>query len=139
MESHRVWNSGRNDKSRWESKFPTEAVHSDREAAFKAGRKRVWMREKACKIVKTEDVHLNSDLLKYWTTAPARSIRLLTIDPASSDSPKADENVVMTIAVPEWMFTSCATTRLGNTMPDEAACVLLPTCERLRTVIESRR
>lgn len=110
-----------NDKSRWESKFPTAAVHVDREAAFKAGRKRVWMREKACKIVKTEDVHLNSDLLKYWTQIPAKSVRLLIIDPASSDSTRADDNVVMTIAISGMDVYVLRYNATKNTMPDEAA------------------
>lgn len=110
-----------NEKSRWEDKFPTATVIQDREDNIRAGRKRLWTREKMCKIVKTEDVALNSELFMYWETIPQGLTRVIAIDPASSDSKRADENVVMTAgAMGSDLYILAYKTSKG-TMPDECA------------------
>lgn len=88
-----------NGQSRWEAKFPTADILKDQESAILQGRKRMWMREKMCKVVKSEDVTLNSDLLQYWEVLPAGLINFISIDPASSKKKKADDNVVMCTGV----------------------------------------
>ena len=52
--------------------------------------------KKMCKIVKRKTFALNSELFMYWETIPQGLTRVIAIDPASSDSKRADENVVMT-------------------------------------------
>lgn len=86
-------------ESRWPEKFPTADIIVDRDSAILQGRKRMWMREKMCKVIKSEDVTLNSDLLKYWKVKPEGTINFISIDPASSNKKKADDNVVMCIGV----------------------------------------
>lgn len=88
-----------NGQSRWEAKFPTAKVLEDQESAILQGRKRMWMREKMCKVIKSEEVTLNSDLLQIWTEIPDDLLKFISIDPASSDKKKADDNVVMCIGV----------------------------------------
>jgi len=109
------------DKSTWEAKFPTATVQKERTDAIQAGRKKVWYREKMCLVLRTEEVLLNSDLLKFWTKLPAKSKRFLAIDPASASSPRADSNVVMTICIdgPDVYVARYNATK--GTMPDECA------------------
>lgn len=110
-----------NGKSRWEEKFPTEAVYVEREEAFRMGRKRLWMREKMCTIVKTDDLLLNSELCQYYTEPPPGLIKFIGIDPASADSKRADENVVLCIGVRGADVYVMGYRAAKNVMPDRAA------------------
>lgn len=86
-------------ESRWPDKFPTEMILAEQRSAQLLGRKRLWEREKMCRIVKSEEVVFNTDLLQYWETLPAGLMKFMAIDPASSKKKKADDNVVMCIGV----------------------------------------
>ncbi len=108
-------------ESIWPDRFPTAAVVAERDNAFLRGRKKIWMREKACRIVKTTDKALNSDLLKYWTEVPSGLIRFLAIDPASSDKKKADQNVVATIGIKGSNVYVLKYDATQGTMPDQCA------------------
>jgi hypothetical protein len=98
-----LWNGKRfgifdeNGKSRWEARWPTETMKREKEAAIKAGRYSIWMREKECKVVKAEHKTFDTANLKFWDVLP-EGIRVEgAIDPASSDSKNADDNVVGTV------------------------------------------
>lgn len=88
-------------KSRWESRWPTETVLAEKQAAIARGQLSLWMREKECRVVSSEGRPLNIDNLRYWDALegglPAMVTRVITIDPASSDSKKADDQVVMVV------------------------------------------
>jgi hypothetical protein len=60
----------------------------------KMGRYSIWMREKECKIVQSEHKTFNTANLRYWDLLPDGLTIQGAIDPASSDSKKADKNVV---------------------------------------------
>lgn len=85
------------------------------------GRKRLWMREKECKVVKSEDITLNTELLQYWKEIPPGLIKFITIDPASSDKKNADDNVTLCIGVrgPDVYVLGYQATK--GTMPDQCA------------------
>ena len=86
-------------ESRWPERYPTKELRLAKEAAAKVGRIAIWMREKECKVISEELSSFRQDNLKYWDTLPERSTYIIAIDPASSDSPEADDNVVAVLAL----------------------------------------
>lgn len=84
-------------KSRWEQRFPTEQLKKDKESAMLRRQYALWMREMECQIVAGEDTHIDTSRLQYWDVLPDGMVVVISIDPASSDSPNADFNVVMAV------------------------------------------
>lgn len=80
--------------SRWESRYPTEELKKAKEDYVRTGRLAVWMREKECKIIAAELASFRADYLNFWDVLPDRMTYVISIDPASSDSKDADDNVV---------------------------------------------
>lgn len=97
------WNGKRfgildkNNKSIWESRWPTEVVLREKQAAIARGQYAIWMREKECTIAGENGKTFDVNKLKYWEFLPPLGLRIISIDPASSDSKKADDNVVMCV------------------------------------------
>jgi hypothetical protein len=87
-----------NDESRWPERYPTAEVLAQKENAIKVGQLSIWMKEKACKIISTELASFKAENLKHWETLPERCTYVIAIDPASSDSDEADDNVVAVLA-----------------------------------------
>lgn len=81
-------------KSRWEARWPTATMKMEKEAAIKAGRYSVWMREKECLIVASEHKTFDITNLQFWDILPDAMTVEGAIDPASSESATADDNVV---------------------------------------------
>lgn len=105
--------------SRWEARWPTEQMKKDKENATKMGRYSLWMKEKECKVVRSEQKTFNKDMLKYWDLLPLQGQTVLSIDPASSDSPTADDTCVMTIRLFEGNIYVCAYSAEQGSMPDK--------------------
>lgn len=108
-------------KSAWEARYPTEQVLAAKTAATRKGRYRLWMREKECRIVSGEEKCINIERLQYWDVYPEDVIKVITIDPASSDSKKADQNIVMCVAQRGIDIFVLAYYASKGTMPDECA------------------
>lgn len=83
-----------NGESRWPERYPTEELRKAKEDYIRTGRTAVWMREKECKIVAEELASFRVDNLNFWDVLPDRAVFVIAIDPASSDSKDADDNVV---------------------------------------------
>lgn len=84
-------------KSVWEKRYPTRQLLIEKSAAIRRGDFSGWMREKECTIVKSEFATFDVGNLKLWTELPKVRHGVITaIDPASSESTKADQNVVLT-------------------------------------------
>lgn len=83
-----------NGRSRWEARWPTELMKAEKTNETKMGRYSIWMREKECKIVQAEHKTFDTANLRYWDVLPENMIIVGAIDPASSDSKDADDNVV---------------------------------------------
>lgn len=126
-----------NGQSRWPEKFSTESIIADRESAFLQGRKRLWMREKMCKIVKSEEIALNTDLLRYYEEAPTGLIHFISIDPASSAKKKADENVVLTIGIKGADVYVRGYRNSRGTMPDRCAANFFDAALRFAPVLRA--
>ncbi len=88
-------------KSRWESRWPTETMLKEKEGFIARGQYALWMREKECKVVGSGQKPFDVSRLKIYEAGmhPKGMIKIISIDPASSDSKTADDNVVMCIGV----------------------------------------
>lgn len=84
-------------QSRWEARLPTEQLKKDKESAILRRQYQLWMREMECQIVAGEDTVFDVTRLQYWTVLPEDMTVVLAIDPASSDKPDADFNVVIAV------------------------------------------
>lgn len=87
-----------NGESRWPDRYPTADLLRQKEAAIKVGRLPIWMREKECKVISEELASFREANLLFWETLPERPTYVISIDPASSDSKDADDNVVAVLA-----------------------------------------
>ncbi len=84
--------------SRWESRWPTETLLREKQAAIARGQYALWMREKECAIVAHVGKTFEIERLKYWDTIPLPPmIKFIAIDPASADSPKADDTAIAVV------------------------------------------
>ncbi len=83
-----------NGESRWPARYPTKELLEKKENETRAGRLPIWMREKECKIIAEELASFRGDNLFFWDTLPEYMTYVIAIDPASSDSPLADDNAV---------------------------------------------
>jgi hypothetical protein len=81
-------------QSRWPTRYPTEELLKKKAEYVRTGRLSIWLREKECKITSEESASFRIENLDYWDVLPDRMVYLIVIDPASSDSKEADDNVV---------------------------------------------
>jgi predicted phage terminase large subunit-like protein len=84
--------------SRWPERYPTEVLLADKKAHIDRGQLALWMREKECEIVPEGGASFKPDNLKYFELLPENPIYLVAIDPASSESKTADDQVAMLLA-----------------------------------------
>lgn len=91
--------------SRWEARWPTETMKREKEAAIRAGRYSIWMREKECRVVQSEHKTFDTNNLKFWDVLPEGMHVGGAIDPASATpegengkKKKVDDNVVGCVA-----------------------------------------
>lgn len=85
-------------KSVWESRYPTEFLRKEKAEHARIRKMALWMREMECKIVAQETAAFDGGWLKYWDDPgkmlPPGLTKLIAIDPASSESKNADDQVV---------------------------------------------
>jgi len=113
-----------NGKSRWEARYPTAEVLQAKEHHARAGLLPMWMREKECKVIAEELASFRVDNLKYYDELPAGLRVILAIDPASSDSPTADDQVLMAIGFKGPDIYVLDYTALQGEMPDQLCATL---------------
>lgn len=87
-----------NGNSRWPARWTTEELLADKEAHIKRGQLALWMREMECEIIPEGGASFNSENLKYYDLLPDNPVYLISIDPASSESKTADDQVIMVLA-----------------------------------------
>lgn len=81
-------------RSVWEDRFPTEWLQGEKENHIRMNKLSLWMREMEVKIVAKELASFRQDWLQYWEILPDDLRYVIAIDPASSDNPKADDQVI---------------------------------------------
>lgn len=84
-------------QSRWEQRLPTDELLKEKEAHIRRSQYRLWMREMECQIVSGEEKALDITRLKYYEVLPESLDAVISLDPASSESPDADEFAVAAV------------------------------------------
>lgn len=108
-------------QSTWPSRWPTEVLNREKAAAVRRGQYRLWMREKEGKIVAGNDKAIDITKIRYYDVLPDVMVRVIVIDPASSDAPDADHHVVMTVGLRGLDYYVLALHVAKAVMPDEAS------------------
>lgn len=110
-----------NNRSRWEERYPTAEVLADKEAHIRRSQYRLWMREKECIIVSGEEKALDVTKFKYFDTLPQQLDVVISLDPASSDSPRADEFAIAAVGMKGNDVYLLDYTSAKAVMPDKAS------------------
>lgn len=84
-------------ESNWPARYPTATIMKEKEAHIARGQYRLWMREKECTIVSGEEKAIDVTKLQYWDVLPEGMDKIISIDPASSDSPGADKHATVAL------------------------------------------
>lgn len=84
-------------ESRWEARYSTATLLADKAAHVARGQYSMWMSEKECRIVKSENKTFDVANVQFWEDLPQRNHGCVTaIDPASSEDKRASDNVILT-------------------------------------------
>lgn len=124
----------------WEERFPTEELLADKAAHIKRGQLALWMREMECSIVPEGGASFNPENLQYWDVLPEKVTYIIAIDPASSDSKTADDQVIAVLGLKGLDVYLVEYTAEKGEMPDAAVNTLLEMIARykpLAIVVES--
>jgi len=84
-------------ESIWPARYPTKTLKESKESHIRRGQYSLWMREWECKIVSSIDKAFDTRRLQYWQVLPEYMDVVIGIDPASSDSDKADDHVIVSV------------------------------------------
>jgi hypothetical protein len=108
-------------ESRWPSRFPTEMLLKAKEAHIRRSQYRLWMREMECQIVSGEEKALDVTKLKHYDVLPEYLDCIISMDPASSDSPDADAFATVAVGFKGGDVYILDYALAKATMPDKAA------------------
>lgn len=108
-------------RSRWEERYPTEVMLASKEAHVRRSQYRLWMREKEVTVVSGEDQAIDTSKFKTYDILPEGLDVVIAIDPASSDSPKADHHATVAVGIKGLDVYIIAYALSKKTMPDKAA------------------
>ena len=114
-------------ESSWPARFPTQFLLDEKMAHVRLKKLSLWMREMECKIVAKETSSFDTAWLKYWDDAglPPGLRRVISIDPASSDSKEADDQVVGLVGFKGKNVYLCDYTAETGEMPEAATAKFL--------------
>lgn len=69
-------------RSRWEERYPTADLQKEKQAYIKRNKLSVWLREKECKVVSSENASFKTEWLKYWEAHEEGWSFHIGVDPA---------------------------------------------------------
>lgn len=117
----------RNGESSWPARFPTDFLLKEKEAHIRMHKLSLWMREMEVRIVAKETASFDIAWLKYWddTGLPSGMRQVISIDPASSDSKDADDQVVGRVGFLGKDVYLCEYTAETGEMPEAAAVTFM--------------
>lgn len=81
-------------QSRWPARWSTDELNQKKQGFIGRNQLALWMREMECKIVDSSLAAFRAEWLVLWDVLPDTMEYLIVIDPASSESVGADDNVV---------------------------------------------
>lgn len=123
-----------NGNSRWEARWPTDQMKKDKENAIKMGRYSLWMKEKECRVVRSEHKTFNKDMLQYWDILPTGMKTVGAIDPASSESETADDTCVMTVGLYDGKIFVCEYSAEQGSTPEATSMHFFQQVMRYRPI-----
>lgn len=131
-----------NEESTWESRYPTEFLRQEKREHARLNKMALWMREMECKIISPETASFDVEWLKYWddTGLPSNLTKYIAIDPASSESKRADDQVIGVVGFRGREVYVCEYTAEKGEMPEAAALTFMSFLTRHtihRAVVES--
>jgi len=108
-------------RSRWEARYPTDQVLASKAAHIARSQYRLWMREKECELVSGEEKALDISKWKFFDILPEQLDCIISLDPASSDSPKADEFAIVALGFKGLDVFVLDYSSAKGVMPDKAS------------------
>jgi len=108
-------------ESRWPTRWSTESLRKDKENYIRRGQYRLWMREKEVQIVAGEEKAIDTTKWKFYDVLPEHLDSIISMDPASSESKKADEFATVALGMRGLDVYILDFAAAQNTMPDKAA------------------
>lgn len=108
-------------RSRWEQRYPTETLSASKQAHIRRSQYRLWMREKECQLVSGEEKAIDVTRFKYFDVMPEYLDVVISLDPASSERPDADEFAIGAIGFKGQDVYVLDYTSAQAVMPDKAA------------------
>lgn len=116
-------------KSSWPARYPTEFLQKEKTEHMRLRKMALWMREMECKIIANETASFDLEWLKYWDDPgqmlPAGMNKIVAIDPASSESKNADDQVIGLIGFKGRDVYLIDYTAEKGEMPEAAASTVL--------------
>lgn len=86
-------------QSRWPERWTTEELLKMKQGYIQRNRLHTWLAEMECTITDGSLLAFKVDWLKYWDAYPDEVRTVISIDPASSDSDKADFTAISVLAI----------------------------------------
>src|SRR3990170_4154689 len=108
-------------ESRWPARYPTDVLMRSKEAHVRRSQYRLWMREWEGKIVSGEEKAIDITRFKMYDVLPETLDTVISLDPASSENPDADEFAIAAVGMkgPDVYVLDYSTAKA--VMPDKAA------------------
>lgn len=86
-------------ESRWPDRYSTELLRQAKEDHIRRGQYRLWMREKEVTIVAGEEKAIDTTKWKTFDLLPEYLDVIISLDPASSETKKADEFAIVALGI----------------------------------------
>lgn len=112
-------------ESSWPARYSTKTLLADKEAHIRRGQLALWMREKECALVPEGGASFDPANLKYWDLLPDKMTYIIAIDPASSSSASADDQVIAVVGFHRDDVYVVEYTAHKGEMPDAAVATLM--------------
>lgn len=107
--------------SNWPERYPTEMLLKEKENHIRRGQYRLWMREKEVTIVAGEEQAIDTTKWKFFDLLPESLDVVISLDPASSESKKADEFAIVALGLKGSDVYVLDYSSAQAVMPDKAA------------------
>lgn len=118
---------GEDGESTWPARYPTNTLLKEKAEHRRLRKMSLWMREMECKIVASETASFDLEWLKYWddTGLPPGMTKYIAIDPASSESKTADDQVIGVVGFRGQDIYVVEYTAEKGEMPEQAAVTFI--------------
>lgn len=123
-----------NGNSTWPARWSTEELQANKEAHIKRNQLALWMREMECQVVPEGGSSFNPDNLLYYDELPDGMVYVIAIDPASSESKTADDQVIMVLGFYRSDVYIIEYSACKGEMPEEAGVKVIEFAKRYRPI-----